>query len=226
MKDISSQITWGLRGWTYLVVPCLFVVVDHSRPEAPGRVDSGASDRDCGQVDHEHGKTDRQRYQHLSIPHTTTQINVNNIDINNSNRDQIVSLSSQSAYRNVGIPGVPLGVSGREHGVDENEGADDLHTETGALAVATGELVGTAAVLLIVGPLEGLHEAAATDCTEALGRHVQDGSHQGHLPCQEQPECHRRVYVPAWIIRSISTGNECKITAANTIKSNNKWPVV
>lgn len=123
--------------------------------------------------------------------HATTLINITNP----SEQSKLYPFT-ELTYRNMGVPSVALGVSCREDSVDKDEGADNLRTEAGALAVAVSERVGAATVTLVVGSLEGLHEAAPTDCTEALCHHVQDGSHQGNLAGQEQPECNRRVYVP------------------------------
>ena len=51
--------------YTNLVIPGLLIVVDNSSPQTPGRVDTGASDRNSGQVNHEHGKPNWKRCQNL-----------------------------------------------------------------------------------------------------------------------------------------------------------------
>lgn len=43
--------------WTYMVIPCVLLVVDDRGPKAPCRVDAGAGDRDGGQVNEEDCKT-------------------------------------------------------------------------------------------------------------------------------------------------------------------------
>ncbi|THU54852.1 hypothetical protein C4D60_Mb11t00420 [Musa balbisiana] len=98
--------------------------------------------------------------------------------------------------RDVGVASTALGVGGGEDGVHEDEGADDLGAEAGALGVAGAELVGAAAVADEVGFLEPLDEADATDRPQALRHHVEERAHQRHLSRQEQPERHRRVDVP------------------------------
>ncbi|KAJ0557552.1 hypothetical protein HanIR_Chr07g0326431 [Helianthus annuus] len=50
---------------TYLVIPGLFFSVHNSGTETTSRVDSSASDWDGGQVNHEYGKSDRERCQYL-----------------------------------------------------------------------------------------------------------------------------------------------------------------
>jgi hypothetical protein len=50
-----------------LVLPNLSLVDDDGRPQAPGRVDAGASDGDGGEVHHEHSEADRQRRHHWNM---------------------------------------------------------------------------------------------------------------------------------------------------------------
>jgi len=100
----------------------------------------------------------------------------------------------------VGVTGIALGVGGREDGVDEHEGADDLGGEAGALGVAVAELVGAAAVAHVVGALEALDEPHAADGAQALRDDVEQRADQGHLPRQEQTEGHGRVDVPTCIV--------------------------
>jgi hypothetical protein len=100
--------------------------------------------------------------------------------------------------RDVRIPDLALGVGGREHGVDEDEGAHDLGAQTGSLGVAGGELVGSAAVAKVpVGAVEGLDEAGAAHGAQALRDHVERGAHQRQLARQQQAEGDRRVNVAA-----------------------------
>ena len=69
--------------------------------------------------------------------------------------------------RNVGVPGVPLGVGGGEDGVDEDEGADDLGAEAVALGVAGRDDVGAAAG----GLVQALLEALTTPAPQMAPRH-------------------------------------------------------
>lgn len=66
------------------------------------------------------------------------------------------------------ISGISLSIGGGEDGVDENEGTDDLSTQTAALGVARGHEVGTTQLLHVGGPLEALDHAGAADGAEAL----------------------------------------------------------
>ena len=97
----------------------------------------------------------------------------------------------------MGVPGIPLGISGREDGVDQDEGANDLSTKAWSLGVAGGDNVGTTTVAHVKSLLEALHHSSSTDSTEALHDYVEDGPSQGQLPGQEQPERHCRVDVPS-----------------------------
>jgi len=69
----------------------------------------------------------------------------------------------------VGVAGAALGVGGREDGVDEHEGANDLYAEPRPTGVPRRERVGAAAVPVKVGTLEPLDEPHAADGVEALG---------------------------------------------------------
>jgi hypothetical protein len=102
-----------------------------------------------------------------------------------------------STYRNMRIPRIPLGVGGREDGVDQDEGANDLSAKTIALGVAIGNYVGTTTVAHVKPLLEALNDSSSTDCPKALHDYVEDGPRQGQLPGQEQPKGHCWVDVPS-----------------------------
>ena len=57
----------------------------------------------------------------------------------------------------MGVSGASLGISGGEDGVDQDECTDDFSPQACAFRVAEGELVRTAAVLVVVGFLERFH---------------------------------------------------------------------
>lgn len=59
-------------------------------------------------------------------------------------------------YGNVRVPGISLGICGREDGVDKNKGTNNLSTETRAFRVASGQSVSTTTVTFVVGGLKGL----------------------------------------------------------------------
>lgn len=101
----------------------------------------------------------------------------------------------KSTYRNMGVPGIPLGISGREDGVDQDEGANDLSAKAITLGVAGGDNIGTTTVAHVKPLLEALHHSSSTDGTQALHDNVEDGPSQGQLPGQEQPESHSWVDV-------------------------------
>jgi hypothetical protein len=48
-----------------MVIPGLALVKDNSSPEAPSRVDASTSNWDCGEVNHEHSKSNGERCQYL-----------------------------------------------------------------------------------------------------------------------------------------------------------------
>lgn len=59
-------------GASYMIIPGFFIVDDDGCTKAPGRVDAGTSNRDCGQVDHEHSKPNWKWSQNL-FPNTCYQ---------------------------------------------------------------------------------------------------------------------------------------------------------
>lgn len=63
----------------------------------------------------------------------------------------------------MGIPGIPLGISGREDGVDQDEGANDLSTKAITLGVATGNYIRTTTIAHVQSLLEALHHSSSTD---------------------------------------------------------------
>ena len=93
------------------------------------------------------------------------------------------------------VPSIPLGIGGREDGVDKNEGAHDLSTQAITLGVASGHHVCSTAVALVEPLPKPLHHTSTADGTQALHHHVEESSVQGELPRQEQPEGHGRVDV-------------------------------
>ena len=103
------------------------------------------------------------------------------------------------AYRNMGVSSVPLRVSGWEDSVDKNKGTNYLCPQSSSLVVPKCQLIGSTSVLSVEWLLERLHQPNTADCSQALCYHVQHCSDQRHLPRQEQPECHRRVYVSSCI---------------------------
>uniref|UniRef100_A0A8R7UYD4 Uncharacterized protein n=1 Tax=Triticum urartu TaxID=4572 RepID=A0A8R7UYD4_TRIUA len=64
---------------------------------------------------------------------------------------------------NMGVSGIPLGISSRENGVDQDEGANDLSAKAIALGVATGDYIGAATVAHVQTLLEALHHSSSTD---------------------------------------------------------------
>ena len=89
------------------------------------------------------------------------------------------------AYRDMGVSGAPLGIGGREDGVDEDKGSDDLCSQTGTLIVAGGEHVGAAPGVVVVGVLDCLDQAPAAYGPQALSHQVHHRPDQRHLPRQE-----------------------------------------
>ncbi|KVI00194.1 hypothetical protein Ccrd_021555 [Cynara cardunculus var. scolymus] len=52
--------------------------------------------------------------------------------------------------KNMGVSCTPLGIGSREDGVNQDEGADNLSTESGSFVVTVGQRVGTTAVPVVV----------------------------------------------------------------------------
>lgn len=77
-------------------------------------------------------------------------------------------------YRHMGVTGIALGVSGSEHSVDQDKGADDLSCKSGSFWVTIGQFVGSASIANVEGPLEALDEADTADSAQALSYHVEE----------------------------------------------------
>jgi hypothetical protein len=52
---------------TYMIIPGLVFVIDHSSTKAPSRVDASTSDWYCGKVNHEYCKSNWKGSQYLYI---------------------------------------------------------------------------------------------------------------------------------------------------------------
>jgi len=81
----------------------------------------------------------------------------------------------------VRVAGIALGIGGGEDGVHEDESADDLRSQTRALAVAYRHEVGSSAVAHVDGMLERLHQTRPADGAQALRHHVRQRPRQRDL---------------------------------------------
>lgn len=95
----------------------------------------------------------------------------------------------------MGVSGATLGVSGRENGVDKDEGANDLSAKAVTFGVTSGYEVSSSVVSLVDVLLEALHHSSPANGTKTLHHYVEHCPSQRQLPRQEQPERHSRVYV-------------------------------
>lgn len=93
------------------------------------------------------------------------------------------------------VTSASLGVGSRENGVDKDESADDLRTQSTAFVVASADGVSTAAEGVVGVLHEGLHQPDTADSTQTLRYHVEQGTNERHLAGQEQAKSHRRVDV-------------------------------
>ena len=76
----------------------------------------------------------------------------------------------------MGVSGISLSISCRENSVDKNKSADNLGSKGGAIGVAGGHKIDSAAGRLEVMSLNRLHQAGAGDGAEALHYHVEQSS--------------------------------------------------
>lgn len=104
-------------------------------------------------------------------------------------------IERSTTYRHVGVTRAPLGVRGREDGVDKHKGADNLSAESCALAVTSSDRVGTTAERVEVVTLEGLDQPNSGNSSQALGYDVRHGPDERDLTGQEKAESHSRVNV-------------------------------
>lgn len=70
------------------------------------------------------------------------------------------------------VTGIALGVGGREHGVYQNESADDLSGQTSACTVPQSHRVCSSSISHVESSLEPLRKACTADCSQALSYHV------------------------------------------------------
>ena len=96
----------------------------------------------------------------------------------------------------MGVAGAPLGIGGREDGVDKDKSPNDLSTEAISLRIAMLDNIGATTLYLIEPWLEGLHDTGTADGTQALHYHVVHEARQAYLAGQEQAPCDSRVDVP------------------------------
>lgn len=101
-------------------------------------------------------------------------------------------------YRDVGVTRTSLRVSGGEDGVDKDEGANYLSTQSGAGVVAGSHSVGATTETVVVVFHESLNQTNTADGAQALSHHVGHSPDQRHLTSQEQSESNSRVYVTTW----------------------------
>lgn len=108
-----------------MIIPNGLIVVNHSSAKAPGRVNASASDRNCGQMNYEHSKSNGQGSQNLNHTTLVTSLILSNLRF-------IVYHNIYSTHWNKGIAGFPFRIGSGEDGVDKDESADDLCSQCGA----------------------------------------------------------------------------------------------
>eukprot|EP00252_Welwitschia_mirabilis_P017408 TRINITY_DN3858_c0_g1_i1.p2 TRINITY_DN3858_c0_g1~~TRINITY_DN3858_c0_g1_i1.p2 ORF type:complete len:218 (-),score=-17.16 TRINITY_DN3858_c0_g1_i1:266-919(-) len=101
----------------------------------------------------------------------------------------------RSQNRHMRIAGVSFGVSCRKNGVNQNEGTNDLRSETNTLGITISNDVSSATVAVIVRCLEGLNQTGSADCAKTLSYNIQNCSGKRHFLGQKQSERNRGVYV-------------------------------
>lgn len=114
------------------------------------------------------------------------------------------------------ISGIPLRVCSREDSVDQNEGSNDLCTQSNTFAVTITQLIGPTTIPVVVSLLEGLNQPNSTYGPQTLSHHVHYSPYQRHLPSQEQSKSHCWVYVTPYI--------QFKITVLRIIINKNLLP--
>lgn len=90
----------------------------------------------------------------------------------------------------MGIPGISLGISGREDSVDKHKGANNLCSKAITLGISMADGIGSTTKPLVLVFLEALHHSSTTDGSQALHYHVKHSPGQRELPCQQQPKSH------------------------------------
>ncbi|VFR03678.1 unnamed protein product [Cuscuta campestris] len=100
-----------------------------------------------------------------------------------------------SQYRDMGVPGISLGIGGREDGVDKDKSANNFSPKAIPLGVTVGHHIRPSAVSPIQRRLEALHHPGAAYGSQALHHNVENRPCQRQFPRQKQPECHCRIDV-------------------------------
>jgi len=90
--------------------------------------------------------------------------------------------------RNMGIPGISLGISGREDSVDKHKGANNLCSKAITLGISMTDGIGSTTKPLVLVFLEALYHSSTTDSSQALHYHVktQPWSARASLPTTAQ----------------------------------------
>lgn len=94
------------------------------------------------------------------------------------------------------VTSVSLGISGGEHGVDQQKSADNLGSEGGASAETVGDEVSSATMAVVSMLHERFYQGNADNGSETLRRHVSYRSDHRHLSRQQQPKRHGWIYMP------------------------------
>lgn len=96
-------------------------------------------------------------------------------------------------YRDMGISGITLGISGGENSVDKNKSANNLSSKPSSFAVSWPNGVGSAAEHFVLSFFKCLHHPSAAYGSQTLHYHVKHSSDKRQLSSQQQSECHRWV---------------------------------
>lgn len=99
-------------------------------------------------------------------------------------------MSKDFAYRNVGISGISLGISGRKDSVDKHKGANNLSSKAWSLGISWAYGIGSTTKPLVLALLEALYHSSTTDSSQALHYDVEHRPGERELPCQKQPKSH------------------------------------
>jgi len=101
----------------------MFSVVDNGSTYTSSRVNASVFNRDGGQMNQEHSKSNRERSQNLQNTTMSWYTNLISSTIKSKAQNE---KSTVSTHRDMGVSGISLGNSSREDCVDKNRSANNL----------------------------------------------------------------------------------------------------
>ncbi|GAV91520.1 LOW QUALITY PROTEIN: hypothetical protein CFOL_v3_34914 [Cephalotus follicularis] len=98
----------------------------------------------------------------------------------------------------MGVSGIPLRISSREDCVNKHKGANDLGSQSNALAVLIIEHIGPTTIQTVAAIWKALARPTP-QMAPALSHHVKHSTDQGDFACEEESKSHCWINVSSCI---------------------------